>query len=117
LEEIEELLEFFFHLNRSTRMVVSLHLHVSMSHVKKLADFLVLHLPIFLLTKPGTVQGELADGTVLELKIGQCYRLAVATTIHHDCAWSGTESKIVVQDRLRCENLPQLCFANHGMLA
>jgi hypothetical protein len=37
------------------------HLHVSMMpHVEKLADFLVLLLPIFPLTSLGTIHGELA---------------------------------------------------------
>jgi hypothetical protein len=70
-------------------MGVSSHLHVPMPHVEKLADFLVLH-PIFPLTSLGAVQGGLAYGAVLELEIGQCYGLAVATTIRHYCAWSRT---------------------------
>jgi hypothetical protein len=40
-----------------------------MPHVKKLADFLVLLLPIDPLTSPGTIQGGLACITVLELEI------------------------------------------------
>jgi hypothetical protein len=50
-------------------MVVSPHLHVSMPHVEKLADFLVLRLPIFLLTSNGTIRGGLAYTAVLELDI------------------------------------------------
>jgi hypothetical protein len=40
-----------------------------MPHVEKLANFLVLILAIFPLTKPGTIQGGLASSAVLELEI------------------------------------------------
>jgi hypothetical protein len=45
------------------------HLHVSMPHVEELADFLVLLLPINLLTSPGTIHGGLASITVLDQDI------------------------------------------------
>jgi hypothetical protein len=62
--------ECFLHLNRSARMFLSPQLPVSMSHVEELADFLVLFLPIFPLTSPGTVQGGLAlSAAPLELMI------------------------------------------------
>jgi hypothetical protein len=47
-------------------MVVSPQLHVSMPHVEKLADLLVLLLPIFSLTSPGTIHGGLASSAVLD---------------------------------------------------
>jgi hypothetical protein len=45
------------------------YLHVSMPHIEDSADFLVLLLPICLLTILGTVQGGLASSAVLELEI------------------------------------------------
>jgi hypothetical protein len=61
-----------------------------MPHVEQLADFLVLLLPILLLTSLGTIQGGLAYITVLELEMGRCFYLAddVATP-KHGCCWSG----------------------------
>jgi hypothetical protein len=51
-------------------MFMTSHLHIfSMSHVEKLAELLVLFLPIFLLVSPGTIQGGLALSAVLELDI------------------------------------------------
>jgi hypothetical protein len=61
LEEFEESLpilaktvfcsfECFLHINRSLLMVASPHLHVSMPHVEKLADLLVMLLPGSLLS-------------------------------------------------------------------
>jgi hypothetical protein len=50
-------------------MVIIPHLPVSMPHSEKLAELLVLLLPIFPLTSLGTIQGGLASSSVLELKI------------------------------------------------
>jgi hypothetical protein len=51
-------------------MGVSPKLNVSMPHVEKLAEFLVLVLPVFpCLTRLGTVQRGLACSAVLDLKI------------------------------------------------
>jgi hypothetical protein len=48
-------------------MDFSLYLHASMPHVEKLADFLVLLLPIFVsLTSLGTIHGGLACSAVRE---------------------------------------------------
>jgi hypothetical protein len=59
----------FLEFIRSARIKMTPHLHVSMPHVKKLADFLVLLLPVFPLTSPGRIQGGLASSAVLELEI------------------------------------------------
>jgi hypothetical protein len=61
--------EAFLQSNKSVSMEVSPHLHGSIPHVEKLADFLVLRLPIFLLTSLGTIQGGLAYSAVLEPEI------------------------------------------------
>jgi hypothetical protein len=73
-------------------MVVSPHLHVSMPHVEKLADFPVLLLSIYPLTSPaGTIQGGLAFlSTVLELEIRRCYGATDDAALGHD-NWSGVE--------------------------
>ena len=66
-------------------MDVISYLPVSMSHVEKLADFLVVLLPIFPLTSLGTIQGGLALSTVLlELEIRRCYGFADDATPEHD---------------------------------
>jgi hypothetical protein len=70
-------------------MDVSPDLHVSMPHVEKLADLLVLLLPIFPLTSLGTVQGGLALSAVLELKIRRCYGATDDAGLGHDCCWGG----------------------------
>jgi hypothetical protein len=64
------------------------HLHISMPHVDKLADFLVLLLPIFSLTILGTVQGGLALSAVLELEIRRSNGATDDTALRHDCCWS-----------------------------
>ena len=64
------------------------HLLVSMPHVKKLADFLVLLLPIYPLTGPGTIQGGLAYSAVLELDIRQCLGATDDAALGHAC-WDG----------------------------
>jgi hypothetical protein len=79
--------ELFLQSKRSTRMEVIAHLHVSMPHVEKLAHFLVLLPPIFPLTVPGTIQGGLACGAVLELDIWRCEGFAADATPEHDCWW------------------------------
>jgi hypothetical protein len=84
--------EFVLQLNRSVRRVVSLQLHVSTPHVEMVADFLVLLLPIFLLTSPGAIQGGLAHNAVLKLDILRFSGFAGdAAPEHghgHDCCWS-----------------------------
>jgi hypothetical protein len=74
-------------------MVVSPHLHASMAFVEKLADLLVLLLPIFPLTGLGTIQGGLASSTVLELEIRRCDGATDDAAPNHDCCWSGVECK------------------------
>jgi hypothetical protein len=66
------------------RMDVSPDLHVAMSHVEKLADLLVLLLPIDLLTSLGTVQGRLAPSTVAEHDIRRCYSATDDADLGHD---------------------------------
>jgi hypothetical protein len=72
LEEFEEsfhvlvktalsFVKIFLQTNLFARMVVGPYLPLSMPHVEKLADFLVLILPIFLPTSPGTIQSGLAS--------------------------------------------------------
>jgi hypothetical protein len=65
-------------------------LHISMTHVEMLADFLVLLAPIRLLTVPGTIQGGLANSAVLELNVRRCFDLSAdnAASEGHDCCWS-----------------------------
>jgi hypothetical protein len=60
-------------------------LHVSMPHVEKLADFLVLLLPIFLLTSPGAIQSGLASTAVLDHDIRRCYSATDDAALGHDC--------------------------------
>jgi hypothetical protein len=68
-------------------MDLSAHLHVSMPHVEKLADFLVL-LRIFCLTSLGIIQGGLALSAVLEMKIRRCDGATDDAAAHgHDCSW------------------------------
>jgi hypothetical protein len=59
-----------------------------MPHVEKLADFLVLRLPIFPLTSFGTVQGRLASSAVLELELRRRFGFADNAAPEHDCNWS-----------------------------
>ena len=61
-----------------------------MPHVEKLADLLVLRLPIFLLTSKGTIHGGLALSAVLEPLQGRSYDFAddAAREHGHDCCWS-----------------------------
>jgi hypothetical protein len=103
LKEFEELLpvlaknefvsfEVFLHLHKSARMVVSPHLHVSIPHVEKLADFLMLLLPIFPLTSLGTIQGGLATSAVLELEIRRRYGATVDAALDHHCCQSGVRA-------------------------
>jgi hypothetical protein len=73
-------------------MLITPHLHVSMSHVEKLAEFLVLLPPICPLATLGTIQGGLAYSAVLEMEIKPCSGLADDDASEHDCAWSGTTS-------------------------
>jgi hypothetical protein len=65
-------------------MRASPYLHVAMPHVKKLADFLVLPLPIYPLTSPGTVHGRLAYITVLKLDIRRSVGSADDTALGHN---------------------------------
>jgi hypothetical protein len=65
-------------------MFLSPDLHVAMPHVEKLADLLVLLLPIFPLTSLGTVQGRLAPSTVLEHDIRRCYDATDDAALGHD---------------------------------
>jgi hypothetical protein len=81
------------------------HLHVSMPHVEKLADFLVPLLPIFPLTSLGTVQGGLAYSAVLELEIRRCYSFADDAALGHDCCWSGVRVVIDIVIVNRCRLL------------
>jgi hypothetical protein len=65
-------------------MLLSLHLPVSMPHVEKLADFLVLLLPIFPLTSLGTIRCGLAYIAVPELEIWRLYGAANDAALGHD---------------------------------
>jgi hypothetical protein len=69
------------------RMDGSPQLHVSMPHIEKLAEFLVLLPPILSLASLGTIQGGLARRTVLELEIRRCFDLADDAAFRHDCCW------------------------------
>jgi hypothetical protein len=82
--------ENFLRLSRSVRMHDIPHLHVSMPHVEKLADFLVM-LPIFPLTRLATIQGGLASSAVQKLEIRRCSGSAVDAAPEHDCCWSGVK--------------------------
>jgi hypothetical protein len=75
--------------NRSACMGLIPHLHVSMPHVEKLADFLVLLPPIYRLTSLGTIQSGLACSAVLELEIRRFFGCADDAAPEHDCCWSG----------------------------
>jgi hypothetical protein len=56
-----------------------------MPHVEKLADFLVVPLlPIFPLTRLGTIQGGLACSAVLEQDILRCYGATDDAALGHD---------------------------------
>jgi hypothetical protein len=73
-------------------MFVSPHLHVSMSHVEKLADPPVLLLPIYPpLTSAGTIPGGLACSAVPEMETRRCYGATDDAALGHDCYWSGLE--------------------------
>jgi hypothetical protein len=69
-------------------MAITPDLHVSVTHVEKLADLLVLLPPIFPLTSLGTIQGGLACSAVLELEIRRCFGSAEDAAPDHDCCWS-----------------------------
>jgi hypothetical protein len=109
--------EMFLQPNLVARMGLSPHLHVSMPHVEKLADlFVLLLLPIDALTSLRTIQGGLAPSAVLKLEIRRRYGVTYDAALGHDCAWSRTtlaQCKILVQDRQRYEDLPQL-FTSAG---
>jgi hypothetical protein len=60
------------------------HLHVSMPHVEKLADLLVLLPPILSLTSFGTIQGGLACSAELELEIWRCLGSTDDAAPEHD---------------------------------
>jgi hypothetical protein len=70
-------------------MDVSPHLPISVPHVEMLADFLVLLLPIYPLTSPGTVQGGLTLSAVLELELWRCSGATDDAALDHHCCWSG----------------------------
>ncbi len=65
-------------------MDLIMHLHGSMSHVEKLADFLVVLLPIVPLTSLGTIQGGLAASAVLEFEIWRRFDSADDAALRHD---------------------------------
>jgi hypothetical protein len=69
-----------------------------MPHVEKLADLLVLRLPIYLHTSLGTIHGGLALSAVVELDIRRCYSFAddATKTLGHDCCWSGVSGVRVI---------------------
>jgi hypothetical protein len=56
-----------------------------MPYVEKLADLLVLFLPIFLLTSPGTIPGGLACRAVLEQDILRSYGATDDAALGHNC--------------------------------
>jgi hypothetical protein len=60
-----------------------------MAFVEKLADLLVMLLPIFPLTGLGAIQGGLAFSTVLELEIRRCDGATDDAAPEHDYCWSG----------------------------
>ena len=76
-------------------MVLSPHLHATMPDVEKLADFLVLLLPIDLLTSLGTIHGGLACSAVLELEIRRCYDATDDAALGHGCWWSGVQCNVM----------------------
>jgi hypothetical protein len=71
------------------------YLPVSMPHIEKLTDFLVVLLPIFPLTSLGTIQGGLASSAVLELEIRRCYGATNYAALGHDCCLSGVRVLVV----------------------
>jgi hypothetical protein len=83
--------ESLLQINFPGRMVLSPYLHVSMPHVEKLADFLVLLLPIYPLTSPGTVHGGLACIAVLEHDIQRCFYSTYDAALGHHCCPSREE--------------------------
>jgi hypothetical protein len=102
LKELEESLIFlvktaffffeeFFQIDRTVRMDGTPHLHVSMTHVEKLAYMLVavLLLPICPLASFGTIQGGLACSAVLEREIRRCFGSADDAAPEHDCCLIG----------------------------
>jgi hypothetical protein len=56
-----------------------------MSHVEKLADILVLLLPICLLTSPGAIQSGLTTTAVLDRGIRRCYSATDDAALGHVC--------------------------------
>jgi hypothetical protein len=67
-------------------MGVKSHLHASVSHVEKVADFLVPRPPIFLLTSRGTIHGGVAFIAVPDMGTRRCYGVAHdAAARGHDC--------------------------------
>jgi hypothetical protein len=70
-------------------MDVISYLPVSMSHVEKLADFLVVLLPIFPLTSLGTIQGGLASSAVQKLELRRRHGTTYDAALRHDCCLSG----------------------------
>jgi hypothetical protein len=78
------------------------HLHVSMPHVEKLADFLVLLLPIFSLTSLGTIQGGLALSAVLELEIRRCHGSTDDAAPEHDCCLNVVFECSMCVDNCKC---------------
>ena len=105
IEELEELFQvlvktafisfaLFLRINMSAAMDTSPHLHVSMPHVEKLADFLVLLLPILPLTSLGTIQG---GGLVASRSTGPEHYImrscgsAYNAGLGHDYYWSGVK--------------------------
>jgi hypothetical protein len=59
-----------------------------MTHVEKLADLLVLLLPIFPLTSFGAIQGGPAYSAVLELEIRRLFGSTDNAAPEHDSFWS-----------------------------
>jgi hypothetical protein len=76
--------ESFLRMNTSTRMHGIPHLHVSMPNVEKFTDLLVLLLPIFPLTSPGTVQGGLTSSAVLEHDLRRRHGATDDADLGHD---------------------------------
>jgi hypothetical protein len=61
------------------------HLHVTMPHVEKLADLILLLPPILPLTSLGTIKGRLAYS--VELEIRRCFGSADDAAPEHDHCW------------------------------
>jgi hypothetical protein len=66
-------------------MGVSPYLHVSMPHVEKLTDWLMLLLPIDPLASLGTIHGGHALIAVPDLETRRCYGAAHDAALGHDC--------------------------------